>query len=376
MKRVLIADTATVTSLGVDTDTLWQNLMKKKTAIKPVQRFKTENYISPYGALIESLSDTENSSMIFTLADLLIEQLSDIPKDSYLFIASTKSGIDVLEKNNKGQNVPNSQLVMSNLAEYISKKLELIDNGVIVSSACASSTIAVAKGAALISSGRAQSVLICCLDVISEFIFSGFSALQAMSPKPSKPFDIERKGLTLGEGAAAILLMSEDKLEKENKTKTAELAGWGIANDAAHITAPARDGCGLKIAVSQAISKAEITPDDIDAFSSHGTGTVYNDLMELRVIRDIFNNRDLPTNSIKGSVGHTLGASGGIEIVLGAKMLDEGIVPATVGLTNPEKEAVGIVSPENQNFSGKYLISTNSGFGGTNAAVIIKRSYI
>ncbi len=375
MSRVLIADIAVITSMGSDLDALWKGLLNKQSAIKRIHRFRTDNYISSYAALIETLSPDDNRSMIFNLADMLISQLSYIPKETRLFTASTKSGIDTLEKMNKGISVDPQELVVANLPKYLSRKLELNDEGVNISSACASSTIAVAKGASLIASGRADSVLICCMDIISEFVFSGFSALRAMSPEPAQPFDANRKGLTLGEGAAAILLCSEEKMRRDEKREMASLCGWGIANDATHITAPARDGCGLKLAISNALATAGITPREINAVSAHGTATLYNDSMELKVIRSIFNNRDLPVNSIKGSIGHTLGAAGGIELALGVKMLNEGIVPATVGLHTPEKNGEGVVSSDHQYFSGEYLLSTNSGFGGTNAALIIKRRY-
>jgi len=376
MNPVFMAHTAVVTPLGSDLDVFFKALLNKKTAIKPVHRFDTDNYISPYAALIDHLSMVDKRSMVFGLADKLIGQLPLIPEDTFLFTASTKSGIDVLEKSHKGMDLDKSQMIISSLPEYISRKLRLKDCGINISSACASSTIAVAKAASLIASGRADSILICCMDVISEFVFSGFSAIQAMSPEPSTPFDVNRKGLTLGEGGAAILLLSEKMLKQYKNTEIASIAGWGIANDACHITAPAKDGCGLKLAISKALAKAKIKPDQIDAISSHGTGTVYNDAMELTAIRSLFGSRDLPVNSIKGSIGHTLGAAGGIEIALGAKMLANGIVPGTVGLNHMEERAKGMLSLENQYFSGEYLLSVNSGFGGINAALILKRKSI
>jgi len=127
MNPVFIAQTAAITPLGPDLDSLFQGLLDKKTAIKPVNRFKTDNYLSSYAAIIESLSGVDQRSMVFELADKLISQLSNIPEDTILFTASTKSGIDLLEKTNQGINIDKRQLIISTMSEYISQKLNLKD---------------------------------------------------------------------------------------------------------------------------------------------------------------------------------------------------------------------------------------------------------
>ena len=153
----------------------------------------------------------------------------------------------------------------------------------------------------------------------------------------------------------------------------AQVCSWGIANDAAHVTAPAKDGRGLKLAIKNACTQADIPLDKILAFNTHGTGTVYNDLMEINVINSLFS-KNMRANSIKGAIGHTLGAAGGIEIALCVKMLETSLMPGTAGLKNLEKDAENYFSPEPQKISGDYILTTNSGFGGTNAAIILKRS--
>ena len=246
-------------------------------------------------------------------------------------------------------------------------------NGICVSASCASSTIAVAHGAALIESGRAEAVLVCCGDLITEYHFSGFSALKALSPFACRPFDRGRQGLSLGEGAAALLLMNAARARRENRDQLGTILGWGISNDATHITAPAKSGRGLVQAVDQALRSARRKPEHIAAISAHGTGTVYNDLMELNAFRQVFGERKLPMYSIKGTIGHTLGAAGGLEIILGLKTLSTRMTPPTVGFSNPEKGAEGQVSSGPQAVSGDYLLTTNSGFGGVNAAIVLGR---
>ncbi|MEJ2201856.1 MAG: beta-ketoacyl-[acyl-carrier-protein] synthase family protein, partial [Desulfuromonadaceae bacterium] len=149
--------------------------------------------------------------------------------------------------------------------------------------------------------------------------------------------------------------------------------GWGSANYANHITAPARDGCGLVAAVAKALDRAGLAAAAIAAVSAHGTGTPYNDAMELTAFQRLFPDRRLPVNSIKGAIGHTLGAAGAIEAVLGLQALREGVLPPTVGLLDPEPAGCGQVAGTAQAFSGGCLLSTNSGFGGVNAALILGR---
>jgi 3-oxoacyl-[acyl-carrier-protein] synthase II len=210
------------------------------------------------------------------------------------------------------------------------------------------------------------------MDLVSEFVFSGFSALQALSVEPCRPFDLNRSGLSLGEGGCALLLMSGARARREKRHILGSIAGWGAANDATHITAPARDGCGLIQATRQAVRKAGINLDDIAAVNAHGTGTVYNDQMELTAFRTLFGERQLPMHSVKGSIGHTLGAAGGIEVALGLKSLQSGLLPPTVGLVEPETGAEGRFSSKPQHINGSYLLTTNSGFGGVNAALILR----
>jgi 3-oxoacyl-[acyl-carrier-protein] synthase II len=296
-----------------------------------------------------------------------------VPSDATLITATIKSGADNLESFCRGKQADFRDVLLSSIADSAGNQLDLSDNGVCVSASCASSTIAVAHGAGLIDAGRAEAVLVCCGDLITEYHFSGFSALKALSPFPCRPFDRDRKGLSLGEGAAAILLMDAARAQRENRNQLGSVLGWGIANDATHITAPAKSGRGLVLAVDRALRSAKRKPEEITAISAHGTGTVYNDLMELTAFRQVFGERKVPMYSIKGAIGHTLGAAGAIEIILGLKTLSTQTAPPTVGFSNPEKGAEGRISPKPQAVSGDYLLTTNSGFGGVNAAIVLGR---
>jgi len=366
MKKVLIGHASAISSVGKNLDLTFQSLLQHKSGIKKINRFDTKNYKTQYAACIDNIESSDNKSSFLNLIDLILEPIKDIPDNTRVITATTKACIDLLGKKN-------NYLLPGDIPNYIIDKLNLSGSGINISSACASSTIAIIKGAQMIINNRADSVLIICADIVSEFVFSGFSCLNALSNSYSKPFDIIRDGLTLGEGGAAILLVSEDIAKKHSFQCNTMIAGFGIANDATHITAPAKDGRGLILAIEKALNTANVTPESIGAINAHGTGTIYNDLMEIKAFNHIFKDLTIPVNSIKGSIGHCLGGAGGIEAALATLMLKEKILPGTYGLSSPEPEAEKSISPENIDISSDYLMSTNSGFGGTNAALILKR---
>ena len=373
MTSVWVTDASLVTALGNDLEQTWQHLLDNKTAIHPVKRFNTDQYAHRPAACIKSLDNTGKTSMIHALLDMLFAGNHSIPADALLITATTKSGVDSLEKLRQGRAIQSPDYMLNHFPEIVAHRLGLTHAGFNISAACASSTIAVARGAGLIAAGKAEAVLICCLDLLTEFVYAGFTALQILSSDPCRPFDRHRQGMSLGEGAAYLLLMSEQRARRQHRKHLGSISGWGVAGDAAHITAPARDGCGLVLAVNQALETAQLDKSQITAISAHGTGTVYNDLMELTAFERIFNERRVPIYGIKGAIGHTLGAAGGIEAALGLKVLQSQTQPPTKGLSEPEERAQKLVSPVAQSISGEHLLSTNSGFGGINAALILKK---
>jgi len=362
-----------ITALGKNLEETWREILRGVTAVRPVSRFPADNYGSNLAACINNLEPSGGRSMIHALVDRLFVDFGPVPPDAFLITATTKAGIDNLEQFCRGYPAHAQDILLSSLPDMVSKKLGITASGINISASCASSTIALARGAGLIAQRRTEAVLVCCVDLITEFIFSGFSALKALSPIPCQPFDRNRRGLSLGEGAAALLLMSEQRAKRENCRPLGTIHGWGMANDACHITAPAKSGRGLVQAVSQALGMAQKQPDEIAAINAHGTGTIYNDLMELTAFRRIFGKRKIPIYSVKGAVGHCLGAAGGIEAALGLETLSSQLVPPTAGLVTPMEEAIGQVGPEPVSISGDILLTTNSGFGGINAALVLGR---
>ncbi|MBF0201186.1 MAG: beta-ketoacyl-[acyl-carrier-protein] synthase family protein [Desulfamplus sp.] len=389
---VYITRTAVVTPLGEGSDALFTGLMEKRSGIGVISRFDTGKTASSFAGTIPLLDTVhgsprildgsprildgsprilDGSPRILGLTDILLDQLGKVDQDTRLIVASTKAGIENVERG-ENQDALSKGIFMSGLTDYISRKLKLNNAGININAACASSTIAIAKGAALIRAGAADAVLVCCMDVVSRFVFTGFSALGAMSREPARPFDRHRNGLTLGEGAAAVLLMNSARTKESAIELPVKISGWGIAGDAVHLTAPARNGMGLKRAVGAACRMAGMDPVDIFAVNTHGTGTIYNDAMELEVLKSIFDPDRVVANSIKGAIGHTLGAAGGIEVVLCKKMIEKGIMVPTKGLETPEKSAGKMILMEPAILTQNRILTINSGFGGINAALLIE----
>ncbi len=374
IEKVRIVETAAVTALGNTLEDSWTRIINGDSGIGQMQRFPVETRESRIAAGIGDLRPAQERSIVLGLIERLLTGLKDVPADVEIITATAKLGIDNLERIRRKEAARAGDILPSSMSEMVSNKLGLKKTGVNISASCASSTIAIAQGSAMIATGQTDAVLVCCADVVTEFTFSGFSSLKIVSPVACRPFDKDRRGLTLGDGAAALLLMSETRAKKEDRTCIATIRGWGIANDAFHITSPAQDGSGLVAAIEKALARAGLQHGQISAISAHGTGTIYNDLMELTAFNKVFHGRTLPVYSVKGSTGHTIGAAGGIEVALATKALVAQIVPPTVGFQHPEEGAQGRVSSKPVPLNGDFILTSNSGFGGINAAIVLEKA--
>jgi 3-oxoacyl-[acyl-carrier-protein] synthase II len=224
----------------------------------------------------------------------------------------------------------------------------------------------------MIRNGHEDCVLVVACDSITEFIFSGFSSLMALDNRPAMPFDKHRAGLNVGEAAAFALLMSDERAAREKRPVLGTLAGWGLSDDANHMTGPSRESEGLILAITKALASANAAPGDVGCISAHGTGTRYNDEMEMRAFHSVFQKKERPVYSIKGAIGHTMGAAGLVEMLIALRALRVGIVPPTVNLTEPDDDAAGWVLNQQQAVREQTLaLVTNAGFSGVNTALLL-----
>lgn len=367
MQDVYVVKHSIATSLGNSVEATWQRLLKGHSALDAIRHFHADRLNSHKACCMPDLLPAAGENRVCALTRRVLDQISPVPPGTCVIWAGIKGNAEYIEAD---QNMEMPWLP-EHYHHWVAERLGISPLGFDINAACAASTVGMAIGAQKIARGEYGSVLICAADVVTRFVLIGFSVLKALTPTKCRPFDKARDGMCIGDGAAAILLADAETARKHKLNKLAHLSGWGISNDANHITGPSRDGAGLVMAIETALKMAGLSPDDTQAFCAHGTGTLFNDSMELAAIEAVFGDRRFPVFSIKGAVGHTLGAAGGIDAAICAHALAHKLIPPTVGLETPESQAAERVSNQAQAFDGRNILTSNSGFGGVNAALVL-----
>jgi 3-oxoacyl-[acyl-carrier-protein] synthase II len=236
--------------------------------------------------------------------------------------------------------------------------------------ACAAGNYSIAFAADLIRAGRADVVICGASELLQKIQFAGFVRLGAVAPERCQPFDKNRRGLIIGEGAGVLVLESEAHAVRRNATALAEIGGSGLACDAHHITRPHPEGMGSLNAMREAIARSGITPDDVDFVNAHGTGTMANDKVESHVIRQVFGDRQIPVSSMKGMLGHCMGAASALEAVACVLTVQTGIYPPTVSYETPDPECnVNLVANVAASGKADVVLNNSLAFGGYDAVV-------
>jgi 3-oxoacyl-[acyl-carrier-protein] synthase II len=263
--------------------------------------------------------------------------------------------------------------VKGNIAEFISRKIKAQGPSLTVVNACSSGTDAIGVALSWLKNGLCDIAIAGGADELNRIPYCGFGSLGIVSRDLCTPFDRERTGLNLGEGAGVLVLETEESAQQRGKATDMYLTGYGSASDAYHLTAPHPDGSGLRASISKALADSGIASQQVGFVNAHGTATIDNDLVEGKVLGDIFG-PGLKVLSTKGFTGHTLGAAGGMEAVFTVAGLMSGWVPASAGFHNKD-EAIPITPlQEKTAVSGHYAVSTSLAFGGNNAALVFRRN--
>lgn len=304
--------------------------------------------------------------LIVSVAEALSQtkvQIDD-PKTG-LIISSTKGNISLLETDDNNQELQ-KRISLSTSAQLVADLFGFVSQPVIISNACISGVMAIVTGMRMIQSGQYNQVVVVGADVISKFVVSGFQSFQALSAERCKPFDKNRVGLNLGEGAATIILSGDEKYRGNIR-----VTGGGSSNDANHISGPSRTGQELADAITKALNNAGLEPADIDLISAHGTATPYNDEMEAKAIT-LAGLQNAPVNGLKAFYGHTLGAAGLIETVLAKQCMVQNTLLPTLGFEETGTAALNITSGVTD-AEIKHCVKTASGFGGCNGALVLSK---
>lgn len=306
---------------------------------------------------------------IVSIADALRQQdvAAGNPR-TLLVISTTKGNIDLLEDRNKTK-FSHKRLYLWELGRIIQSFFGFANTPMIISNACISGIVAIMTATRFMQSGAYDHAVVTGGDIASEFVISGFQSFQALSPNPCKPFDLNRTGLSLGEGCGTMILSTV----ADRKGKTAiKITGAATSNDANHISGPSRTGKELSWAIDQAMQQASAVPQDISYICAHGTATPFNDEMEAKAI-GLSRLMQAPVNSFKGYWGHTLGAAGVIESVVAVHSLRNDMLYRSAGFDTAGVPVPLNVIATNRGEALRSSLKTASGFGGCNAAILYQK---
>ena len=406
-RRVVVTGMGAVTPIGLSVDEFWQSIKAQKTGFSEITKFDTTNYKCKLAAEVKEF-DAKNymdakearrmelfSQYAVAAAKEAIEDagLEMDQEDPYMAGCAIGSGVGSLQAierehtrlTEKGPGrvgplfVP---MMISNMAAgNVSIQLGFKGKCTSVVTACASGTHCIGDGFRAIAYGDLD---LCVAGGAESCIcpsgVAGFTALTALSDsedpeKASIPFDKDRNGFVLGEGAGIVMLEELEHAKKRGARIYAEVVGYGATGDAYHITSPAENGEGAGMAMKLAMEEAGAQPEQIDYINAHGTSTHHNDLFETRAIKLAFGNHayDMKVNSTKSMVGHLLGAAGAIEFVTCVKEIQDSFVHATVGYTTPDEELDLDYCKEAVQMDVPYALSNSLGFGGHNASILLKK---
>ena len=375
IKEVFITHTNCITPLGFDVASNIENIVG---GVSGIQRHENNMMNKPFYAAI---IDTEMINKAFAkitqggdytrLEKMIILALQPIVEKSNLildervgFILSTTKGNVTALANPTVANFEKAQL--SQLAKKCSSFFKFKTEPIVVSNACVSGILAVSVAKRVIQSNLYDAVFVVAGDEVSQFVLSGFNSFQAMSDLPCKPYSKNRTGVSLGEATAAALVSSN----RENAV--IKIVGDGTINDANHISGPSRTGEGLFLSVKSALKEANIVADEIDFISAHGTATPFNDEMEAIALNRLGMEK-IPVNSLKGYYGHTLGASGLLEMVIGIESVLYNKLYQSLGFDEIGVTESIAVLDKHTDKECKYFLKTASGFGGCNTAVLFEK---
>jgi len=375
MNEVFITGTNCITPLGFDVTTNIDNIVNGVSGIRQHQHL-TKMGLPFYAAAVDNaeldkaFAAISSESSYSRLEKMMILALSPIVRtfqkplnDKTAFILSTTKGNIAALENTDGH-IESAHL--SQLAKNVAAFFQFSAEPIVISNACVSGVLAISVAKRLIQSGMYENAFVVAGDELTEFVLSGFSSFQAMSDEPCKPYSKNRKGVTLGEATAAVLVTSNCENAK------AKIIGDGSINDANHISGPSRTGEGLFRSIESAMKEAKIGPQQIDYISAHGTATPFNDEMEAVALNRL-HLQNVPMNSLKGFYGHTLGASGLLETVIGIESLLQNKLFQSLGYDESGvSQSINVIEKTSEK-NIQYFLKTASGFGGCNTAVIFEK---
>lgn len=399
-RRVVVTGIGMVTSIGIGKDPFWNNLIRGKSGISDVATFNTADYPVHKGGEVKNFESTKFISK---------DRLKGIGRASQFVIAATKMAMEdarlSLDKESKqstgcimGTTMADIQSLEQidkywtregesevwpiNVIKYPSIELssqvghffEIEGPNYVIPTACSAGNYSIGYSFDLIRQCKAKIMFAGGADPFSRITFTGFNRLYAMAPVKCQPFDKNRKGMMVGEGAGVLLLESLENAAKRKAHIYAEVLGYALSCDAHHMTAPSVEG--VVRVMRKAIENAGIDIDDVDYISAHGTGTSANDRVECQAVKEVFGEKykKIPMSSIKSMLGHTMGAASAIEAIACCLAIKEGIIPPTINYETKDPECdIDCVSNEAKRGNVKIALNNSLAFGGNNACLVLSK---
>ena len=373
-----------VTPFGADVDVFWSGLVTGSDGISTIERFAIDDLRVGRGGEIKKLRALPGARRVRCRASLLLlaaaedllarSALPAEPERIAVVLGTALGGVEQLERAMApgGRARHALDALYDSPAHALARRLGARGPVMTVGAACAAGATAIGTGADLLRADVVDVVIAGGYDALCRFVMRGFDALRSLTRERVRPFDKRRSGLLLGEAAGLVMLARE---RDTHGPRLGRLLGHASASDGSHVAAPDAYGRGLELAIRSALDEAGLTPADVEFVSAHGTGTLVNDRIEADVLRRVLAGRvsEVPVNSIKGSVGHTMGAAAVLEAVMCLMAGREGVVPHTVGLEEPDPVCeLDHVIGSPRTAQPRISLSTSLGFGGCNAALVLE----
>ncbi|MDR0827228.1 MAG: beta-ketoacyl-ACP synthase II [Desulfovibrio sp.] len=408
-KRVVITGLSALSPIGGNLAETWDNLLAGKSGIAPISAFDASAFAARIAGEVKDFNPeaydipmkqarrmdrfvqfaVATSMMLLKDADFIIDDKN--AEDVSVLLGVGLGGLKTIEDFHTRlvEAGPNKispfmiPMLISNMGPgQVSIFTGARGQNAVITSACASAMHAIGYAYSEILLGRTEFAITGGVEaVVTPMGISGFTALKALSTandtpeKASRPFDLNRNGFVMGEGAGILFIESLESAQKRGAKIYAEIVGFGATGDAYHMTAPRDDGEGMAGAMRKAVQDAGLTPDAVDHINAHGTSTSLNDAAETKAIKKVFGKRayDIPICANKSQVGHLLGAAGGIESVFAILSLYKGIIPGTINYETPDPECdLNYMGSGPQKIQAEYALCNSFGFGGTNACILYK----
>ena len=397
-KRIVITGLGVISSIGIGWQEFWDSLLKGKSGISDVSSFDTTGHFTHRGGEVKNFRPTDfipeedlkflnRSSQMALASSMLALQDSAFTREyldnhsvgvsfgTTLGDAQTIEDIDILLVNN--QSISNDLICQTptySAASNIAKKYRFKGPLSMFTTACAAGNYAIAYGCDLIKLNKADIVIAGASDPFSRIEYTGFNQLGAVAPEKCQPFDKNRRGMMVAEGSGVLVIEPLENALGRNAPIYAEILGYGLSCDASHMTQPS--SMGITQCMITAMSEAGINKEDVDYICAHGTGTLANDKNECVAVKQVFGDRykQIPMNSIKSMLGHSMGAASALEAITCALVVKNDIVPPTINFETPDPECdIDCVPNQSRKHIVNIALNNSYAFGGNNACLVLKK---